>query len=64
MTDLSPANWLIQEVTGFEGRVRDVVPATYDAFARLVSEENLPLPLLRDVQIGRASCRERVLRLV
>jgi hypothetical protein len=32
------------------------VPATYDAFARLVSEENLPLPLplplLRDVQIA------------
>jgi hypothetical protein len=28
VTDLSPANWLIQEVTGFEGRVRDVVPAT------------------------------------
>jgi len=52
VTDLSPANWLIQEVTGFEGRVRDVVPATYDAFARLVSEENLPLPLLRDVPIA------------
>jgi hypothetical protein len=47
VTDLSPANWLIRGATGFEGRVRDVVPATYDVFARVISEENLPLPQLR-----------------
>lgn len=45
-TDVAPAHWLIQEVTGFSGRVRDVVPARYDAFARVVSVAH-PMPLRR-----------------
>lgn len=44
VTDLAPAHWLIQEVAGFDGRVRDVVPAVYDAIAR-VSPEAHPMPL-------------------
>lgn len=49
LTELAPAEWLVRAVMGFEGRVRDVVPATYARFARIVAEEGRPVaPLLRD----------------
>lgn len=49
-TDLTPARWLTCEVPGFRGRVRDVVPATFQAFARVaLSQPGVTLHLLRDV---------------
>jgi hypothetical protein len=63
VTDLRAATWLIEEVTGFAGRVRDLVPATYDAFARVVSAKNLlPVALLRDV-LARQAARHGVAEL-
>lgn len=34
--DLSPADWLVDQLVDFGGRVQDVVPTRYDAVARLL----------------------------
>jgi hypothetical protein len=36
LDDLSPADWLVEEQVEFGGRVREVVPAHYEAFARVL----------------------------
>lgn len=43
-SDLSPARWLQASVTGFEGRVRDVVPGDLPAFARILHRPDQGLP--------------------
>jgi hypothetical protein len=53
LTDLTPADWLVERVTGFDGRVRDVVPGMYPAYVRIAEVPTpLPLPLLRDLLSG------------
>lgn len=48
--DLASAHWLTREVSEFRGRVRDVVPATFRAFARVASSDSVfQVSLLRDV---------------
>lgn len=37
--DLIAADWLVAEIQGFSGRVRDLVPASYDAFVRIPAGE-------------------------
>jgi hypothetical protein len=45
LDDLSPADWLREELVDFGGRVREVVPTTgYDAVARVLHRESGPQP--------------------
>lgn len=49
VADLGPADWLVQVVTGFRGRVRDLVPSTYVAYARVMPEPPRQVRLLGSV---------------
>jgi hypothetical protein len=42
--DVSAAAWLAEAVTGFEGRVRDVVPAGFPAYARILHRPDQGIP--------------------
>lgn len=50
VTNLAPADWLVEQLRGW-GRVRDLVPAGYEAYVRVPDEQG-SLWLTRDVLAG------------
>jgi hypothetical protein len=70
LTDVSPGSWLSDHLTSLGGRVRDVVPASYDAFVLITHRgdddggppigclDRVSLAVLRDVLVRHTKSPE------